>query len=79
MHMERRNATDFLEKENTMNDSLLERYRRDPITVRLEIEAAARRERALFLAQLLKRAMKALFGTGRSRAAGRPLSGTVFR
>lgn len=53
-----------------MNDTLLEQYRRNPAALILKIEAAARRERALFVSQLLKQAAAALFGTRRSRNTG---------
>jgi len=53
-----------------MNDNLLEQYRHDPAGVILKIEAAARRERALYINRLLKQAAAALFGTRRSRNTG---------
>jgi len=57
-------------KEKTMNDTLLEQYRRDPVALHLKLEAAARRERALYIHRLLTQAAVALFGTRRSRNSG---------
>jgi hypothetical protein len=62
-------------KEKTMNDTLLEQYRRDPVALRLKLEAAARRERALYIKRLLVQAAVALFGTGRRPSAERPQPG----
>lgn len=55
-----------------MNDNLLERYRHDPAKVCLEIEAAARRERARYVWRILEQLAKALLGMGRGRPAERP-------
>lgn len=53
-----------------MDETLLERYRRDPFAVTRAIELAARRERARQIKEFLVRAAEALFGRRRSRPAG---------
>ena len=58
-----------------MNDNLLEQYRRNPVALRLKLEAAARRERALYIKQFLAQAAVALFGTGGGPSAERPQAG----
>ena len=50
-----------------MKVTMLERYRRDPVGLRLEVEAAARRERARTLQCLLRQMLEALFGALGSR------------
>jgi hypothetical protein len=62
-------------KEKTVNDTLLEQYRRNPVALRLKLEAAARRERALYIKQFLVQAAVALFGTGCGPSAERPQPG----
>jgi len=58
-----------------MDETLLERYRRDPFAVTRAIELAARRERARVIKEFLVRAAEALFGqrpkSRDSRVAGR--------
>jgi len=58
-----------------MKDNLLEQYRRNPVALRLKVEAAARRERALYIKRFLVQAAVALFGTGRGPSAERPQPG----
>ena len=50
-----------------MNVSLLERYQRDPVGLRLELEAAARRERARTIRCLIRQMVEALIGAFGSR------------
>ena len=52
-----------------MDETLLQRYRRDPFAVIQAIELAARRERARVITQFLAKAATALFGTRRGRSA----------
>ena len=50
-----------------MNETLLERYHRDPLATREALEAAARLERARYIGRFLKQSAEALFGPGHSR------------
>ena len=53
-----------------MNETLLERYQRDP-ELREQLEEAARRERALTISRFLAESAEALFGTRRSPDSGK--------
>jgi len=52
-----------------VNDTLLEQYRRNPVALRLKLEAAARRERARYIQCFLQRSAEALFRALHSRLA----------